>query len=148
MDKGEAIATVGTAVVAGKKAAVGGSMMFSSMVIFNDPAYLIIGVIGACVSVASEYYDLKKLKRGAEQEGETFVSSIPGNLVKAFIIGLLFTLLSFLFMTQAGEALIKHIFGLGVVVKLLPCFWMIATLLLSTKSIAIYNKFSLKMGWA
>ena len=148
MDKNETIVAVGTVIVAGKKSAVGGSMLFSSMVVFNDPAYLIIGFIGALVSVGSEYYDLVKLKRETEQKDEVFISSIPHNLFKAFIIGLLFTILSFLFLTQAGEALIKHVFGLGVVIKLLPSFWMIGTIYLSTKSIAIYNKLSLKMGWA
>jgi len=146
MDKNETIVSLG-AVIAGHKSAAGGSMLFSSMVIFNDPAYLIIGVIGALVSVGSEYYDLKRLQRKSEHEGSVFIESIPMNLFKAFVIGLLFTIMSFLFLTQAGEAMIKHIFGLGVMVKLLPSFWMIGTVYLSTKSIAIYNKLSLKMGW-
>ena len=147
MDKTEAITVASTAVIAGKRSAVGGSMLFSSMVVFQDPTYIVIGLIGALVSVGSEYYDLRKLEDLATKNDEEFDASIGQSLFRAFVIGLLFTLLSFIFLTQAGESLIKHIFGLGVAVKLLPSFWMIGTIYLSTKSIAIYNKLSVKMGW-
>ncbi len=146
MDKNETILT-GASLIAGQKSAVGGSVMFSSMVIFDDPAYIIIGLIGAMVSVGSEYYDLSKMKQEAEKENRECKISIGIDLVKAFVIGLLFTVLAFLFFIQAGEALLKHAFGLSVVVKLLPSFYMLASIYLSSKSIAIYNALSRKMGW-
>lgn len=132
----------------GQKSAMGGSAMFSTMVIFDDPAYIIIGLIGAMVSVGSEYYDLVKLRDKVIAKGEECKISIHYDLVKAFIIGLLFTMLSFMFFTQAGEALIKHVFGIGIAVKLLPSFWMLLTIYLSSKSIAIYNSLSVRMGWS
>lgn len=147
MDRNETIIT-GVSIVAGQKSAIGGSMMFSTMVIFDDPAYIIIGLIGAMVSVGSEYYDLIKLKEKRAKEGEECMISIGHDLIKAFIIGLLFTMLSFMFFTQAGETLINHVFGLGIAVKLLPSFWMLLTIYLSSKSIAIYNSLSSRMGWA
>ncbi len=147
MDNTEAIAVASTAVVVGKKSAVGGSMLFSSMVIFQDPTYIVIGLIGAFVSVGSEYYDLKKLEKDTAISVKKNGLSIPQHLVKAFVIGLLFTIMSFIFLMQVGESLIKHIFGLGVAVKLLPSFWMVGTIYLSTKSIAIYSAMSKKMGW-
>ena len=147
MDKNETIIT-GATIIAGQKSAVGGSMVFSSMVIFNDPAYIIIGLIGAMVSVGSEYYDLIKMREEETDQCKVCRVSIGHNLFKAFLIGLLFTMMSFMFFTQAGESLIKHVFGLSVATKLLPSFWMILTIYLSTKSIAIYNTFSKKMGWS
>ena len=66
MDKTEAITVAGTAVIAGKKSAVGGSMLFSSMVVFQDPTYIVIGLIGALVSVGSEYYDLRSEEHTSE----------------------------------------------------------------------------------
>ncbi len=146
MDKGEATATAVTAIIAGKKSAFGGSLLFSSMVIFEDPAYLIIGLIGAFFSVLSEYYDLVKIKREKKQQGQECIASIWQNLIKAFILGLLFTIGSFLILNQVGNELVKHYTGMTIIVKILPSFWMIFTLWMSTKSIAIYNKFSLKVA--
>lgn len=146
MDKNETL-LAGASIVAGQKSAVGGSVMFSSMVIFDDPAYIIIGLIGAFISVGSEYYDMYKLKEQAEKENKECNISVVHDLIKAFVIGLIFTILAFLFFIQAGEALLKHAFGLSLMVKLLPSFYMLASIYLSSKSIAIYNAFFRRMGW-
>ena len=146
MDKNETMIAIGTMATTQKNAALGSSYVLSSMVVFSDSSYFIIGAIGAVVSSMSHHYDITQERTLAKINNILFSRSIPLEIIKSFLIGFLFTVACFIFLNQAGNAAIKHYVGINVVVQLLPSFWMIVTLYLSTKSIAIYNKFSLKVG--
>ena len=140
MDKNETIIAIGTMVASQKQTALSGSYILSSMVVFNDPSYIIIGIIGAIVSAMSHHYDIQKEKALCVITNTPFTKIPKAEVLKALIIGFLFTIAFFLFVNDAGEATIKHFIGIDIVSKLLPSFYMVLTLYLSTLSIGIYDK--------
>lgn len=145
MDKNETIIAITSMVASQKQTALTGSYILSSMVVFNDPSYVIIGVIGAVVSTMSHHYDIQKEKALSLIDDTPFYKTTSLEVVKAFLIGFLFTIAFFLFMNQVGESIIKHYIGIEIISKLMPSFYMVLTLYLSTLSIGIYDKVSAKI---
>ena len=136
MEKEQIIQLAGGAVPA-KKAAVSSSMLYS-MVIFNDPVYAIIAILGAFISMSSAYYDFMNIKHKKEIEGEKCVKLLHIELGKAFLIGLIITVLSFMLftnMTQDGFGSL----GIKWLDSMLPSFWFIFTLALSTEAVTIWD---------
>ena len=144
MDNMEAVATLtGGAMLATKKVAFGSSLL-GGMVIFQDPAYFFIAGIGAFVSMGSAYYDIKKIKDAKRRKGEECTIRTGGELSKAFFVGGVFSLLSFLIFLQAGGEAMKSATGMGWFSKLLPSFWFVFTIALATEAPMIWDKLRAK----
>jgi len=121
------------------KKAVFSSTLFGSMIIFQDPAYIIIALIGAFVSMGSAHYDLSMLRKMKIKNGEQCEKNIRLELSKAFLIGLLFTMMSFLVFLNGGEKILNYYIGADVLSDVLPSVWMILTLILATGSVSFYG---------
>lgn len=123
--------------VATKKASTIPPIM-SSMVIFNDPTYIVIGLIGAFVSMGSAYYDVVTLKKEKELNGKKCIKVIHIELGKAFVLGSIITLLSFMLFTGMTKDGYEEL-GIKWLDGMLPSFWFIVTLAISTESTTIWN---------
>ena len=118
-----------------------GSSMLATMVVFNDPAYVIIASIGAFVSMGSAHYDLSILRRKRELENKKCYRQMFQELSKAFLMGFLVTLLSFLLLSQTIEhGTVGDITGVKWLDKMLPSFWMILTIAVSTEAVSIWDR--------
>jgi NhaP-type Na+/H+ or K+/H+ antiporter len=106
----------------GQKASLTGSML-GSMIIFNDPTYIIIAGIGAFVSAASAYHNHEKDK----------VRKIIIGLISGFSI----SLLSFMLLIHAGDSLLKNY--LNVNTEMLPSFWFVLTIIIATEATTIMS---------
>lgn len=127
-------------VAAGKKTALGASLL-SSMVIFNDPAYIVIAGLGAFVSMASAFYDVQTSKETKKAKGEECTAKLGLEMGKAFLIGAIFTVLSFMVFNHAGGEAMKSFFNVDWFHKMLPSFWLLFTLALSTESVYFFSSF-------
>jgi hypothetical protein len=127
-----------TAALATKKTAFGSSLL-SSMVIFTDPAYIIIAGLGAFVSMGSAYYDFDKARQTALANDEPFTKSKSMELGKAFVIGAIFTLLSFMLFHQVGMEFVADNPYYSWLSNLLPSFWLVVTVALATESVTIWD---------
>lgn len=133
------VTTVGTgAVMATKKMAFGSSLL-GSMVIFQDPAYFFVAGIGAFVSVGSAYYDITKVRKAKEAKGEECLIDTKLELGKAFFVGGIFSILSFMLFLQSGGEAMNSVTGAGWFGKLLPSFWLVFTVALSTEAPLIWD---------
>ena len=141
MDKEVMVATV----IATKKTAFSSSLL-TSMVIFNDPAYIIIAGLGAFASMGSAWYDFVMEKRRNEKKGKQFLKQMHLELTKAFLIGAIFTVLSFMLFTQVGGEIMKNFINVDWFDKMLPSFWLIFTVALATESVNIWDWFKAKLG--
>lgn len=140
----EAMGAMATgAVMATKKVAFGSSLL-GGMVIFQDPAYFIIATMGAFVSMGSAYYDISKLRKIKARKGEECDKNLIGELGKAFFVGGIFSLLSFLIFLQAGGDAMKSVTGMNWFGKLLPSFWFVLTVALATEAPTIWDKLKAK----
>ena len=141
MDKEIVVATA----IASKSTAATSSLL-TSMVIFNDPAYIIIAGLGAFVSMGSAHYDFTMEKRRNEKKGKVFLKQMHLELTKAFIVGAIFTVLSFMLLVQVGGEVMKNFINVDWFDKMLPSFWLIFTVALSTESVNIWNWGKSKLG--
>ncbi|MBT8349088.1 MAG: hypothetical protein HKP62_06570 [Sulfurovum sp.] len=133
-----------TTATAYKTTVFGSSALLSNMVIFNDIGYIIIGIIGCIASMMSESYDYTRAKRIKEKNGEECIRNYLSSISMAFVIGILFTLASFMILNIIGEQIISYVTGMDLVVKLTPSIWMILTLIMATKAVKIYSKYLTK----
>jgi len=138
MDKTDIVVATATA-AATKKAAVS-SILFSSMVIFDDPAYIITASVGGFVSMTMAYYDFMNLKAQVEASGKRCIKRMHLELLRAFVVGLIFSLLSFTLMLSSGESIIAHFFDSDIVLGSLPSIWMVLTLIIAINSDGIYMR--------
>ena len=137
-----ALVTTGTLLA--KKSAFSGSLIYS-MVIFQDPAYVIIATLGAFVSMGSAHYDYLTLKKQREGEGEKCEKSLYLELSKAFVTGMIVTILSFMLFHKAGGDIMQELTGFVWFKEMLPSFWLILTIALATESVAIWDKVKAKV---
>jgi len=118
------------------------STLFGSMIIFNDPAYIIVALVGATLAMVSAYSEIihKNFHNEDNQEPIALsVSCVVTEMIKTFVIGLLISLLSFMFFIEYGDDIVlKHLSK--DIARLAPSMWMGITLLLSSFSIFLYNK--------
>lgn len=129
------------AAAAGKKATtVLGASLLYNMVIFNDPAYIVIAGLGAFVSMASVFYDVQTSKETKKANGEECTARLGLELGKAFLIGAIFTVLSFMIFHEAGGEALKTLFNVDWFHKMLPSFWLILTLALATESVYFFSR--------
>jgi len=129
--------------IATKKALFGSSLL-GSMVIFQDPAYILIACMGAFVSMGSAHYDFLKLKKAREAQGLKCEKTVWMELSKAFMVGSLFTLLSFMIFHQAGGEAMKSLTGLEWFDVMLPSFWLVLTVAFATEAVTIWD---IVKGW-
>jgi len=135
---------VSTGALLVKKSAFSGSV-FYSMIIFTDPAYIIIATLGAFVSMGSAYYDYLTLKKQREGDGEKCEKSLRLELAKAFLAGLIVTVLSFMLFHKAGGDIMQKVTGFTWFKEMLPSFWLILTIALATESVSIWDKAKAKL---
>lgn len=126
------------AVLASKKTAFGSSLL-GSMVIFQDPAYFMIAGVGAFMSVGAAYYDITKIRRVKEAKGEPCEIDTKMELAKAFCVGGIFSLLSFMLFLQSGGEAMHSATGLDWFGKLLPSFWLVFTVALAAEAPLIWD---------
>lgn len=126
------------AAVAVKKSLFSGSV-FASMTIFNDPAYIITGVVGAILSMASAHYDFRKLQYEHKIRGEKCNKNLKLMLNKAFIIGFILSMLSFTLFLSVGDELITKALHLEKGGQFLPSLWLLLTMIVSIDSVKIFN---------
>jgi len=133
------VTAVALTTTAAQKAGLGGSLLFSSMAVFQDPAYFVIAVIGAFLSLALAWYDVEMEKRQSTLAATPFIKSVPMELLKAAGIGFLFSFVLFLSLMHFGDQLLEHFIGIADIPKVLPALSMAITLFLSTKSVKLWN---------
>lgn len=144
MEKTEMILAAGAA-AAGKKAAFG-SALFSSMVIFNDPAYLIVAAVGGFVSMGMAYYDFIMIKEKAKQEERDCIHKLHLELSRAFALGLIFSLLSFTLLLSSGDNIVKYLSNNKLATDTLPSVWMIITIIIATNANGMYLRIKKLLG--
>ena len=111
-----------------QKAALTGTML-GSMVIFNDPTYILIASIGAFVSAASAYADKDNNK----------ISKILIGFISGFIV----SLLSFMLLIHAGDNLLNKYMDIDT--SMLPSFWFVVTIIIATESTSILRAIQSKI---
>ena len=129
--------------LATKKTAAAPAIM-SSMAIFNDPTYIIIGIIGAFVSMGSAYYDVTLMKKERELAGKECTKVLHIELGKAFVLGSIVTILSFMLFTGITKDGYQKL-GISWLDNMMPSFWFIVTIAISTESTLIWNWFKKKL---
>jgi len=140
----ENLTVVALSTVATKKALFGSSLL-GSMIVFQDPAYILIALMGAFVSMGSAHYDLIKLRKHRELQGLVCEKNVFMELTKAFTIGSIFTLLSFMIFHSAGGDAMKSLTGLSWFDSMLPSFWLVFTVALATEAVTIWDKVKNKL---
>ena len=133
------------AAIAMKKAAFGGSSLLGGMIIFQDMSYIAIALMGAFVSVGSAYYDINKMKEKKKKKNEPCVINTKNELLKAWGIGFLFSLLSFLLFLQVGGEVMKKMSGVDWFNDMLPSFWLVLTVALATEAPTMWDKAKTKL---
>lgn len=128
------------AAMAKKTSTVLGASLLYNMVIFNDPAYIVIACLGAFVSMASVFYDVQTSKETKKAKGEECTAKLGLEMFKAFWVGAIFTVLSFMIFHQAGGEALKSLFQVDWFHKMLPSFWLLLTLALATESVYFFTK--------
>lgn len=113
------------------------STLFGGMVIFDDPAYIIVAIIGATIAMISAYKGIIKSTNDTKYERITIVME----LIKTFTIGLIISLLSFLVLVNYGDILASKYLHISRTTAL-PSIWLTITLVISSLSIALYNRTS------
>jgi len=121
-----------------KAASASGGFM-STMVLFTDPIYGILAFIGAFVSMGSAYYDYGILKKQHEHNNTECLKSLNLELVKAFFIGAILSVSSFLLFIGGGNAILTYILGNNVAIELIPSFWFMLTIWLTTLAVPIWE---------
>lgn len=119
-----------TAAAITKKVTLGASLL-STMVIFQDPTYVIIAGLGSFASMASAYYDYNRKECGE--------CAFHKELLKAFLIGSLFTLLSFMLLIHSHASIIEAL-ELDFLKNILPSFWLVLTIALATESVSLWDR--------
>lgn len=122
------------------------SSLLYSMVIFTDPAYILIAGMGAFVSMGSAHYDLVKLRKAREDSGLKCEKSAFMELSKAFVTGAILTVLSFMLLHQAGGEAMESLTGVKWFDKMLPSFWLILTVAIATESVTIWDRIKEKIA--
>jgi len=101
--------------------------MVGSMVIFQDPTYILIASIGAFVSAASAYGN----KQGMAK------------IVVGFVSGFIISLLSFMLLIHAGDSILNKYMDIDT--SMLPSFWFVLTIIIATESTAILSAIKSKI---
>jgi len=120
------------------------SSLLSSMVIFQDPIYLIIATIGAFVSMGSAYYDFSKMKQKKEINHEKCTKTLGTEMLRAFTFGAIITVLSFMLFTRMDKNGFNAL-NIPFLNGMLPSFWFIITLIIATESVTIWVKIKAKI---
>jgi len=119
--------------------AVFSSTIFGSMVIFQDPAYIIVALLSTAVSMMSTHYNFVMKKRRVEGEGKTCQMSLSLELTKAFVISLPMALLSILVFMNGGERVVNHYVKWEMLQSVIIDIWIVATILLGLAWIPIFT---------
>jgi len=136
MEENLTLITVGATTV---HKAVFSSTLFGSMVIFQDPAYIIIALLSTFVSMGSTHYNYETKKIEVESEGKVCQMSLYLELTKAFVISLPLALLSILMFMNGGEHIINHYVKWEMLKGVLPDVWMTLTILLGVVWIPMFS---------
>lgn len=101
---------------------VSSSSLLSNMIIFNDPAYLMLSIAGALLSLFGMLHDMIKRK---DDFNILFVLS---ELIRAFIIGGILTPMLFMLYVHAGGRLIEFFTGFRGLDGIINSFWWLLAL--------------------
>jgi len=111
-----------------------GSEMMRDMVLFNDPVYPFIAVLGVFFSIFSLIHEL--IKRNEKR----FIKWING-MILAILSGLLVTPIAFLILHSIGSHHLTKIYP-NIDTSILNSLWWILSLLIATYSIKILKMIS------
>jgi len=116
---------------------ISGSATMSSMVIFNDPVYLVLAIMGASISFLGMAHELVKAKRLGKKERDR-LSFVLVDLIKALIIGGLLTPMFFMLLVNSGGEIASHVVGFKTLNGVFNSFWWLLSLILSWYSPLIW----------
>lgn len=123
-------------------AIIAGASTATNAYIMQDATYIILGCIGGAVSVLGILIEYNENRLDGIDEG---LILLVLEVVKGFILGGLFTLITFIGMSEAGDALIHLYFGIEVR-ALSGAFWYALSVLLSFYSIKILDWIALAVN--
>jgi hypothetical protein len=113
---------------------LGSSVTATSIHVLNDTTYVALASIGGFISVIGI---IDRLKESGELES-THIWELFVDILKGFVLGSLFTIMSFMGLVKAGTSIIQSQFG--VEVESVGLWgWFILSLLLSFYSISIID---------
>jgi hypothetical protein len=124
--------------IAVKAASTSGGFM-TTMVLFTDPIYLVLAFIGAFVSMGSAYYDYGIKKKEHEVAHTVCLKVLNLELIRAFIIGAILSVSSFLLFIGGGNTLLNHFVDDKLAIELIPSFWFMLTIWLTTLAVPIWE---------
>jgi hypothetical protein len=115
---------------------ISSSALMSNMIIFTDPAYILLAVIGATLSLFGMAHEmLKAVNKG---NGKRF-SYIIMDLIKALALGGILTPMYFMMYMHTGETIISLFVGLNGFDGIFNSFWWLLSLLTAWYSPLIWE---------
>lgn len=120
-------------VVAKFGATISSSSLATNMIIFNDPIFLWLSIIGASTSVLGVLHDIYQSKSivGARQ--------IIVELLKAFFLGGILTPMFFMAYMHVGDKLVEAFLGVKGIGGIFNSFWFLLSVLTSWYSVLIWG---------
>jgi hypothetical protein len=114
------------------------SSVMSNMVIFNDPAYLVLAIFGAFLSFLGMLHEIV-YKRVGKAKIHFFVLFV--HLIKAVVTGGILTPMFFMFYINSGGELVKKIVGLEGMGGVFNSFWFLLSLITAWFSPLVWDFF-------
>jgi hypothetical protein len=126
--------TTETATIIKGGAMVASGGLIGDLIIFNDPSYIPLSLVGAIVSASGVIHELSK-------HDEVKLFKALAEVLKGIVLGLLAIPLWYLLLTDAGNDVIKEIFGFAEPTKVGKSVMLIISFMLSWFTVPLFNWF-------
>lgn len=115
------------------------SSIMADMVIFTDPAYMLLSVVGATLSLFGMLHEIFFTAR--RNKIYFTITSIFAQLGKALVLGGILTPMYFMLFLHTGGSIMSQIVGLDGLDGIFNSFWWLASLLTSWYSPVVWDGF-------
>jgi hypothetical protein len=120
-----------TAIKGGAMVATGG--MMAELIIFNDPIYSILALVGAVVSASGVIHELSNTEKQVTR------MKVVAEILKGVILGLLAIPFWFLSLTTVGGEIVARVFDIQSATKLSSSVWLMVSFALAWYTVPIYD---------
>lgn len=122
--------TEATIIKGGSMLATGG--LVADLIIFNDPAYVVLSLVGAVVSVSGVVHEISN--RG----GMTIWKAL-GEVLKGLVLGFLAIPFWYLLLSDIGNSLAQKLFDFDGISKIGKSVWLMVSFGMAWYTVPIFN---------
>lgn len=127
----EPISSTTMAIKAGTMVATGG--LLAELIIFNDPAYAILAIVGAVVSVSGVIHEL------FNNTEDLTNGKVAAEVIKGIVLGFLAIPFWFLTLSTMGGEIALRLFEIESATKLGKSVWLMISFALAWYTVPIYD---------